>query len=233
MSNQSNTREQPTTKAIVKELRGRSGWFFAEILVVVAGILIALWIDQWRDELERRGLEGRYIEQIVSELVLSEERILDSKRRHGRWVESIEELKAAFDGVERVQRDRVSVLLSEAKFANYPDLVVGSALALVSTGDVLMVSESCVKARINNYLAEFHVNRKKSVDHMWAAHEEYHNQLLLEASGHGLFSHLLGDPTDASRISRNDPELNGFLQDPRAYALVGQIRFINPTLQAI
>jgi hypothetical protein len=225
MADESNTRKSPLTTGITKELRNRSGWFFAEILVVVAGILIALWIDQWRDELERREIEDRYIEQIVAELLLSEERIVDSKRRHSRWVESIEELKAAFDGLERVQGERLAVLLSEAGFSNYPDLVVGSALALVSTGNVLMISESCVKARINDYLTEFHVSIKESVDYLFATHGDYHHQLLLEAAAHGFFTHLLGDAAAGSAVSSIESDLDGFYENARAYALVGQIRF--------
>jgi hypothetical protein len=205
---------------IVKKLGKKSRWFVAEILVVVVGVLIALGIDQWRDQIESREIELEYIRQIVDELRITEERIAASESRMSYLDDITNQLKAAFDGDEPIQIDRLRQLLAEARFYNTPDPVLGSAMALVSTGGLRSFSNQCVKSAINNYLTDFRDNDLSVGDYMFERYINLNLEIYIEAAAHGIFPTQFGIASDDSTVANLEPDVKGFLANSRAYTLV-------------
>ena len=53
-----------------------------EFLVVVVGILGALWVDSWREERRDRSLETRYLTRLHQDLAASRETLIEVIDRH-------------------------------------------------------------------------------------------------------------------------------------------------------
>jgi hypothetical protein len=45
----------------------QSRWFVAELIVIVVGVLVALGIDEWRENLDNAALEKQYLSQLIND----------------------------------------------------------------------------------------------------------------------------------------------------------------------
>jgi len=205
---------------VVKNIGEKSRWFVAEILVVVVGVLIALGIDEWRDEIDSREFELEYVRQIVDELRITEERIAACSSFASRSNGAAKQLKAAFDSAEPIQMGSLRRLLEWTRGYCTPEPILGSAMALVSTGSLRSFSNKCVNSSINNYLTDFRENDLNTLAIAAVEHSDLWRQLTFEAGAYGIFPEDSGIASDESPIASLEPELKGFLANSRAYMTV-------------
>lgn len=81
-------------------LRGRMPWgaLAAEFVVVVAGILGALWVDEWRDGREDAALEQAYLGRLEEDLQASLDLLVPLMERGEQQREGIRAALALLDG---------------------------------------------------------------------------------------------------------------------------------------
>jgi cell division protein ZapA (FtsZ GTPase activity inhibitor) len=122
-------------------LGGRSRWFLTELVVIVAGILIALAIDEWRENNEGRKAESEYLHQLITDLRATEEKMEAAIANNAASENATTRLVGIFEGGETVEADSIGKSLDEMFYYNNPVPVLGAIAALVSTGDLVRPPE--------------------------------------------------------------------------------------------
>jgi hypothetical protein len=131
--------------------------FISEFAVIVVGVLAALSVDSWRENQTDRGLERRYLEQIVadsrenlrliSEAVFLEQRHMDVAERLWRAAERDVPPSADSVGAWLERRDG-------SWWYSDPRLRDGTIAALAQTGDFALIRDARVRSEILGYVSQ-------------------------------------------------------------------------------
>jgi hypothetical protein len=132
----------------------RVRWLAAELTVVAAGILIALAVQSRVDERDDRDSEREYLLQLQADLRETERAVMRGDSVHRTADRAGAMLLHAFFTAERPPRD--SLLLWAVRASSYeaPRPVLGTAEALVSTGDLALVRDHGLRFAVTAYLEE-------------------------------------------------------------------------------
>jgi len=137
-------------------------WFtvFVELLVVVAGILLALQADAWNEARKDRKRERAHLELIRSDLSYNQERLDDRAEHHS---ETAAELVYAVsvvkrDTIEPAEKERFKWALMT--MFRYPPagLQTGAYDTLVASGDLALIRDPKLKTalvRLHSYYASY------------------------------------------------------------------------------
>lgn len=201
-------------------LGGRSQWFLTELVVIVAGILIALAIDEWRENNERRKAESEYLHQLVVDLRATEERMEAAIVNNAASENATTRLVAVFEGAETVEADSIAKLLGEMVSYNNPVPILGTIAALVSTGDLALIRSASARSDITDYLSQTNDYHLKPLYQFEERYREAYYRLLNLAAIHGI------SPTNRSGPyhTQNDADVMGFLANAEAYAELMRFR---------
>jgi len=131
----------------------RSRWLLAELVIIIAGVLIALAIDEWRGKIEDANLEREYLTQLIVDLRVTEEKMAAAETSNAASETAAKQFVATFENSEPVQLDVVRQWLSEFMYVDNPVPVLGTAEALVSTGDLRLVRNPSTRSEITQYLS--------------------------------------------------------------------------------
>ena len=138
---------------LLGRLGGSSRWFLAELIIIVAGVLIALAIDQWRGNIEVLKLEQEYIEQLIADLQTTVEKMAAALETNDPGESAAEQLLAAFENGDPVALEAIRQLLSDINTLDNPVPVLGTVEALISTGDLRLMRSSETRSEITRYLS--------------------------------------------------------------------------------
>ena len=132
--------------------RGSIRWFAAELLVVVAGILIALALQAWWNTRSDREREERYLLQLRADLLQTElsVRTADSVMAP-RDAEGARALRAFYQP-EPPPTDSLVYWAYHSLWYELPRPVLGTVEALVTTGDLGLIQSDSLRSAITNYL---------------------------------------------------------------------------------
>ena len=133
-------------------------WFAAEIVVIVAGVLIALALNAWWQGRQEADLERAYLEQLHADLVASEEGLAGAV-----WFFEVRASAAAgivhsFWQDDLPPQDSLAtwMLRSLTSWRFRPAL--GTAEAIVSTGDLRLVSDDSLRTMTVRYIDNIEAN---------------------------------------------------------------------------
>ena len=132
----------------------RIRWLAAELTIVVAGILIALAIQSWADGRDDRAREREYLRQLQADLRETERLVLRDDSIHRTRDRAGVMLLHAFFTPERPPRDSVLVWALNATWYEPRRPILGTAEALVATGDLRLLRDNALRAAVTAYLAE-------------------------------------------------------------------------------
>jgi hypothetical protein len=136
----------------MKRLVGRSKWLIGEIAVIVLGVLIALGIDAWYGVVLERQAERTYLEQLIQDLASTETQMAEAAVRTARSEESAQ-LLADHLRATPLNADSIRVWLSQLQSVDNPVPVLGTAEALVSTGDLRIIDSPEARVAITRWLS--------------------------------------------------------------------------------
>ncbi len=196
------------------DLKGRSQWFLTELVVIVAGILIALAIDEWRENNERRKAESEYLHQLVADLRATEERMEAAIVNNAASENATTRLVAVFEGGETVEADSIAKLLGEMFAYNNPVPVLGTIAALVSTGDLALIRSASARSDITDYLSQTSDYYLKPLYQFEENYTAAYYRMLNLAAIHGISPANRSGPYH----SRIEADVMGFLANAEAYA---------------
>jgi hypothetical protein len=128
-------------------------WFAAEFFVVVTGILVALALNAWWSGREAEARETVYLRQLVADLSETERMMAsrDSSMARGPH-HSVDQLIISFGTTPRPPRDSVATWLLWTAYTVAPRPVLGTAEALVASGDINLIRDDSLRAAILRYL---------------------------------------------------------------------------------
>lgn len=132
----------------------RIRWLAAELTIVVAGILIALAIQSRVDAADDRAHEREYLLQLVADLRATERMVMQADSVHAVRDRAGVMLLHAFFTPERPPRDSVLVWALNATWYEPRRPIMGTAEALVATGDLTLLQDHALRAAVTAYLAE-------------------------------------------------------------------------------
>lgn len=205
---------------LTSNLGGRSQWFLAELVVIVAGILIALAIDEWRDDNARQEAEAEYLLQLIADLRATEERMEAAIVNNAASENATTRLVASFEGGEAAEADSISKLLGEMFFYDNPVPVLGTIAALVATGDLALIRSASARSEITDYLSQTNDYHVKPLYQFEERYQEAHYRLLALAAIHGISPAHRSGP----HYSLIEADVIGFLANPEAYAELMKFR---------
>lgn len=145
----------------------------AELLVIVAGVLIALWIEGWREARAAAVAEEGYLERLEEDLVADSARIADRIESEIRLERRARTADRFAEEGWAATRDTVGVLTAYhlAGFINFVRLQRTTWDDLVSTGNVGLITDDAARRGLGAYyrsvrldfLVEMDDNRKEQI----------------------------------------------------------------------
>ena len=214
-----NSGEKRPKTALFGRFGSGSNRFFAEFVTIVAGVLIALAIDEWRGEIKDANLELQYLGQIIVDLQATEKEIAEAADRDTAPEYAAQRLLAAFEDAKLVSRQEARQWLSEMRLFNTPIPVLGTVEALIFTGDLRLVRNASVRSDITQYLSSSQ-NRIGRFFQYEELSRNLYTQILILAQTHGITpAHRSGLSHEVSGTEA-EVEFAVFFANPEAYALV-------------
>jgi hypothetical protein len=151
---------QPTSVPLAPEAprlgqfdwRPKVRWFAAEIVVVVAGVLIALALNAWWGARQGAAREQEYLHQLVEDLQETETLYERIERGWTRQGASAGKLLRPYRSSSRPPADSVLHWMSSFVFVQQSTFVTGTVTALVETGDLNLIRSDSLRSAITGYL---------------------------------------------------------------------------------
>ena len=133
----------------------RQDWFtvLVEIAIVVLGVVIGLQVNDWGQRRADRVKEQAYLRQLASDLRETERDVAEGDSIAAQVShEAITKLLRAWGRPERAPRDSVLAWHRLATRYSITVPVVGTAEALVATGDISLIRDDSLRTAITAYL---------------------------------------------------------------------------------
>ena len=203
-------------------LVGRVRWFAAEFIIIIAGILTALAIDEWRENIDNERVEQEYLVQLVADLRETEQRIEQSDSRNAQVEKAAEQLVAAFETDGTADPDHLDEMLVEILPFTVPAPVLGTIEALVSTGDLRLIGDLPTKAAITRYLAHSR-DLVEALNGSGRYHTDRVDHLRHLAMSHGITPGEVDIPSPGNPERHTNAGVSAFLQDSQAYAYAADV----------
>lgn len=126
-----------------------------ELLIVVAGVMIALYADGWIQARQDRALELEYVERLIGDLQLDTAAISNIMARSQERAEHGRVILSAFDTRERAVSPADFVRAVEyGDYFSYPSYSTTTIDDLMSTGNLRLIRSTEVKEAVSTYYAE-------------------------------------------------------------------------------
>ena len=155
--------------------RPKARWFAAEIVVVVAGVLIALALNAWWGARQSAAKERVYLQQLATDLALTADRLEGAVESMTRARATSARLLSAFSDPDVAHPDSIARWSAQVVWYSRPSLSLGVARALVST-DLDVVRDDSIRTAIFDLLN--HAEQHEAFDReTFSAFLDYSNQL--------------------------------------------------------
>jgi hypothetical protein len=132
--------------------RPKLRWFAAEIVVVVAGVLIALALNAWWGARQGAAREQEYLHQLVEDLQETETLYERIERGWTRQGASAGKLLRPYRSSSKPPADSMLQWMGSFVFVQQSTFVTGTATALVETGDLNLIRSDSLRSAITGYL---------------------------------------------------------------------------------
>jgi hypothetical protein len=131
-------------------------WFAVvlEICIVVLGVVIGFQVTAWGQDRAHRAQEQIYLHQLAADLRETERLATDADSVMAPREREASLILRAFYTAERPQPDSLHKWLAEYGMIRHARPVVGTAEALVATGDLSLVRDDSLRSAITGYLED-------------------------------------------------------------------------------
>lgn len=191
----------------------------SELVVIVAGVLIALAIDEWRGNIKDAHTEEEYVQQLLADLQTTRDRVTSAVAGEVDSEIATKKLLAQFETDESADPESVSGLLSLACNFSNPVPVLGTVDALVSTGELRLIRDPDRRSRITQYLSQ---TRDYWLIPLYQEEAEFSSscvRIRAIAAMHGIYL----APRKGLQRRKVEPDVEGFLANTEAYVEVTKL----------
>jgi hypothetical protein len=213
---------------VVATMQERARWLVAELAVIVLGVLIALALDAWYGRVVDARDEQTYLSQLIEDLRETERQMHAAAARTRPAEESARSLVRALRDVAEPEADSIRIWLTRAQGFDNPVPVMGTAEALVSTGDLRLVDNAEVRAAVTRWLSRSRDFWLVPLYQLEDQHRAIQAELLAIADRTGLEPLARGLLPLAGQARRPDrppfqSDVRAFVGDPSAYSLLASL----------
>lgn len=201
------------------KLSGQTRVVILELVLIVAGILIALAIDQWREGIDEAKRADIFLHQLVSDLVSTENQMAAAADRTLQSEQFAEYIVHSFESGEFPDIEEVREWLATIGYVNNPVPVLGTAEALVSTGDLRHIVQVEARSNITSYLSRSRDFWLVPLYQLEDFHTDLYHELLTVADEYGITPGYRKGRFDGAE----DIDISGFFTSSRAYTVASKI----------
>lgn len=194
-------------------------WLFAELFIIVLGVLIALAIDEWRENAANATLERQYLHQLIADLRLTEDLMAEVVEENELSKAATRSLVQEFESAETPTVEQVRTLLLSMFAFNNPVPVLGTSEALVTTGDLRLINNETARSDITGYLSRSRDFFLTPIYQVEATHQDLVIQLYMLANSYGISS----EKRMGSAHNKITSDVAAFLADPEAYVVTASL----------
>lgn len=158
-----------------------------EVLILVVGVVLGFQITAWGESRSDREREQVYLRQLAADLSETERIVADRDARMDASTHAgLDRLLRSFDTPERPSADSAIAWIRRSFYVASPRPVLGTAEALVASGDLGLIEDDALRAAILRYLD--------------ITHETLTDQAEARAVAFGHFSALFRDFVDVRTV---------------------------------
>ena len=213
-------------------------WFAVvlELAIVVLGVVIGFQVTSWGQERSERVQEQAYLHHLAADLRETERRMLDVDAFNRPRGEALVKFLRAFSAVPRPPIDSLLRWGWQARYTEFSSPVVGTAEALVSSGDIRLIRNDSLRTAITAYLDEVRLLttiRQSISDAFVRRFENYERRFDLARAAQTALT-----PAELDSLARTDylfadapspgsrplPDPDVMLDDPELYAALRNLR---------
>jgi hypothetical protein len=200
----------------------------AETVVIVLGVLIALGLDAWYGTIQESRVARVYLIQLVEDLRDTQNQMAAAAQRTRHAEETATRLLLSLGSDSALDADSLRAWLAAVQSVDNPVPVLGTAEALVSTGDLRLVEDVTVRAAITRWLSRSRDYWLVPLYQLEDRHRVTLSGLLRLADRAGVAPESRGDSSNppTQRRAQRPPfreDLLLFLSDPSVYSLVADL----------
>lgn len=127
----------------------------SELLIVVAGVMIALYADGWMEERQNRALELEYVERLIEDLQLDTAAVSNIATLSQERAQYARVVLDAYDtGTRSVSPADFARAVEYAGYFSYPSYSTRTIDDLMSTGNLRLIRSTEVRDAISTYYAQ-------------------------------------------------------------------------------
>ena len=130
-------------------------WFAVvlEVCIVVVGVVVGFQVTAWGQARADRATEQVYLRQLAADLAETERLVeVRDERMADRTEDGLDRLLASFDAPQRPPSYSVAEWLGNTLYIASPRPILGTAEAMVASGDFGSVADDALRAQILRYL---------------------------------------------------------------------------------
>ena len=196
-----------------RRFSGQFRWLFAELLIVVLGVFIALAIDEWREDIEESARETEYLAQLIRDLQTTEGLMQETIRTAPDSQAAARILLRGFESEQHPDLDQTRDLMASMRFFGYPSPKVSTAEGMVSTGEFRLLQDRSIRSKVTDYLAFARDDHMSGVIDRSERNRELLFQFYILAQSYGISP---GQYRGQYSVS-SEPDISAFFGDPNAY----------------
>jgi hypothetical protein len=212
-----------------------------EFVLIVMGVLVALWVEGWRESREDRQSEQRYLAGLATDLRADLAEMDSATVWSRRFLQSSKVVLAFLEGAD-VQPDSLIQAVTVAGWQYPPTFSTHTIDDLRSTGNLRLLRDDSLKRAISSYyqtLRRFERLRQPLIDRVWSKYDARVGEILsprqrLTANETFYGPHPGGEdipwpdarPEEIRTTFQNRPELREALNDA-IFAAVEQQAYVN------
>jgi type II secretory pathway pseudopilin PulG len=201
------------------KLSGQARVVILELVLIVAGILIALAIDQWQEGIDEAKRADVFLHQLVSDLVSTEKQMADAAGRTLESEQFAEYVANSFESGQFPDIEELREWLAGMRYVDNPVPVLGTAEALVSTGDLRHIAQAQARSNITSYLSRSRDFWLVPLYQLEEFHADLYHEFLTVADEYGITPGYRKGRFDGAE----DQDINGFFASSRAYTVASKI----------
>ncbi|MGL6222043.1 MAG: hypothetical protein ACRC6L_00510 [Steroidobacteraceae bacterium] len=191
----------------------------SELVVIVAGVLIALGINEWRGNIKDADTEAQYLQQLLVDLQTTIDLVTSAVAEEVDSEAATKRLMAQFETDKSADPESVSGMISLACAFTNPVPVLGTVDALVSTGELRLIRDPGRRSRITRYLSQTRDYWLIPLYHEESLCSSSCARIRAIAAMHGIQM----APRKGPQRKKIEPDVEGFLANAEAYFEVTQL----------
>lgn len=141
-------------------------WLLAELVIVVVGVLIALWVDQWISDQNERELERQYVSRLTTDLNEDINRFTDFinglLNEKQVFLQELEKLDGVPSNIDRSIFNSSNIRASGVR--TLPESQSSTFREMESSGNIRLLADTRIRVAVEDYYDNFEL--------MWGILEE-------------------------------------------------------------